>query len=170
MIFGTPPGRARRIVGRGLVALGSVLIVGVFVYFALNPLRLGDLIVVILGAFVLAIGATLTSFGLLVGGTALTTRRVGCIALLVFSVPTALILAFLVVSLFSTAPPRPSSSSAAPDVEPQPAGSKCATLSRSDSYFKIAAALQARVLTEDEVAEFREDTRNFIAFLSGDLE
>jgi len=42
--------------------------------------------------------------------------------------------------------------------------------SRSDAYFKIAAAVQARVLTKDEIAEFSEDTQNVIAFLSGELE
>jgi len=39
--------------------------------------------------------------------------------------------------------------------------------SRSDAIFRIAAALQARVLTLDEIAEFSEETRNAIEFLSG---
>lgn len=41
--------------------------------------------------------------------------------------------------------------------------------SRSDAYFKIAAALQARALTEDEVSEFGEDTQNVLEFLAGNL-
>lgn len=39
---------------------------------------------------------------------------------------------------------------------------------RSDAYFKIAAAVHARVVTKEELAELTEDTQNVIAFLSGE--
>jgi hypothetical protein len=111
MIFEEPPAGARRVIGRGLVAVGLGLVLLIVGYFALNLLRLSDLLFVIFGAFALAIGATFTSLGLLIGGRALSTRRIGCISLVVFSVPTVAIFVFLVISLFSTAPPQPSSNS-----------------------------------------------------------
>jgi hypothetical protein len=41
--------------------------------------------------------------------------------------------------------------------------------SRSGAYFKIAAARHARVLTDDEIAEFSEETQSVVAFLLGGL-
>jgi hypothetical protein len=41
--------------------------------------------------------------------------------------------------------------------------------SRSDAYFKIAAARHARMLTDDEIAEFSEETQKVVAFLLGEF-
>jgi hypothetical protein len=39
--------------------------------------------------------------------------------------------------------------------------------SRSNAFFQIALALQAKVITPSEVAQFTQDTQDVVAFLSG---
>ncbi|HYC60024.1 MAG TPA: hypothetical protein VEK79_10725 [Thermoanaerobaculia bacterium] len=109
----TPPGRARQIAGRGLAFIGFAVIGSTAIYFALNLLQIANILAVVLGSFAVCAGGMIGSIGLLIGGSAATTRRLGCIGAIVFSVPTALVVAFLVFSLFNTARTEPSSNSAA---------------------------------------------------------
>lgn len=99
------PGPLRRVLGWLVGASGAAAIGAIVAYFFFNIASIADIALLVLGVFGVATGASLLSFGFFLASKVLLVRRAGCIAGIVFSVPTLLLFVFLVWSLFQPTKP-----------------------------------------------------------------